>query len=175
MPFLIAAVAALGVAYVWYVRMRSAAEMTQELANVASDVMAAARRFGFRRRLNLHPVESVDDVNIAIGALTVAYIELDGLPTTEQRDAALRALQSHCFLDVSAAEEALILGRWLVSESQGPQMAVPRLARRLARLDRTESFEPLMAVLKDVAATKGMTSERQREALEEIARAFGIS
>jgi hypothetical protein len=176
MPFLIALLGAIAAAYVWYARARNAAEMTQELANVASDVMSAARRFGFRRKQNLHPVESLDDTNVAIGALGVAYLELDGLPTAEQRGTLVRAMQTHCYLDHPGAEEALILGRWLVSESQGPQMAVPRLARRLAKLDRQHSFEPLMAVLRDVAAAKGgATNDRQREALEDIARAFGVA
>jgi hypothetical protein len=176
MPILLGLLAVIGGAYFWYVRMRGAAEMTQELAGVASDVMAAARRFGFRRRLNLHPVESVDDPNLAIAALGIAYLELSGLPTAEDHATLLRAMQSHCWQDIAMAEESLILGRWLVSESQGPVMAVPRIARRLARIDRKGAFEPLMAVLKDLAAAKdGRVSDKQREALDEIARAFKLS
>jgi hypothetical protein len=176
MPILLALIAAAGAAYIWYIRARNAAEITHELAGVASDVMNAARRFGFRRRLNLHPVESVDDPNLAIAALGMAFLELDGLPSTEMHSALLRALQSHTYQGLEAAEEALILGRWLVSESQGPVMAVPRLARRLAKLDRKHAFEPLMQILNDVSASSGgKLSDRQREALDEIARAFGVS
>lgn len=176
MPIVLALIAALGGAYIWYIRAKSAAQMTSELADVASDVMAAARRFGFRRRLNLHPVESIDEPNLAIAALAVAYLELDGLPTAEARMALLHSMQSHTWQNLTQAEESLILGRWLVNESQGPQMAVQRLARRLVKLDRKDSFEPLMAVLKDIsAANGGRVTDRQREALEEISRAFGVS
>src|SRR5690606_37386363 len=93
MPILIALIGVLGVAYVWYWRMKSAAQITSDLADVAGDVMAAARRFGFRRRTNLHPVESVDDPKLAIAGLAVAYLELAGLPTAEQRSALVRSMQ----------------------------------------------------------------------------------
>ena len=163
------------VAYVWIWRMRSAAEMTQELAGVAGDVMAAARRLGFRRKLNLHPAESVEEPKLAVGGLAAAFLELGGLPTAEQQDAMMTALQKHLDLGLKDAEETLILGRWLVGESGGAVPAISRLSRRLVKLDRAGSLTPLMAVLNDVALVgRGGISDRQREALEEIATAYRV-
>ncbi len=176
MPVILALLGAVAVAFVWVMRMRNAAEMTHELAGVAGDVMAAARRLGFRRKINLHPVESVDEPKLAIGGLSVAFLELGGLPTAEQQNAVMQALADHLHLGLKDAEETLILGRWLVSESGGPQQGIDRLARRLVKIDRAGSFEPLMAVLKDVAvAGRGEISPRQHDALAEVARAFKIS
>ncbi|MGB5559489.1 MAG: hypothetical protein WBN04_15940 [Paracoccaceae bacterium] len=176
MPALLGLLGAIAVAYFWIARARNAAEMTHELVGVASDVMAAARRLGFRKRHDLHPVESVDDPKLALSALSLAFLELSGLPTAEQHSALQRSLQSHTGQSLSETEESLILGRWLVNESNGPEPAIARLSRRLAKLDRAASFEPLMAVLKDVAlAGTGETSPRQKDALAEIARHFRIS
>ena len=176
MPFILAILGAIAAGYIWYLRTRTAASVAQDLAGAASDVLNAARRFGFRRRANVHPVESIDDPNLAIAALGSAFLELDDLPTAEQRAALLRALQSHTYQDLSGAEESLILGRWLVGECNGAEPAVTRLARRLAKLDRKGAFEPAMAVLRDVAAAgSGTLSRRQKEALDEIARAFGVT
>lgn len=176
MPALLGLLGAIAVAYFWFVRMRNAAEITHELADVASDVMAAARRLGFRRRYDTHPVESVDKPDLALSALSLAFLELAGLPTAEQHAALQRSLQSNTGQSLKDTEESLILGRWLINECNGAEPAITRLSRRLAKLDRAGSLEPLMAVLKDVTlAGSGETSARQKDALAEIARAFKIS
>ena len=60
MPYIIAQLGFLAGAYFWMIRARAAADAARDLTGVAQDVMAAARRFGFRRRLNTHPVESLE-------------------------------------------------------------------------------------------------------------------
>jgi hypothetical protein len=80
-------------------------------------------------------------------------------------------------MKLGPAEESLILGRWLVSESGGPVQAIDRLARRLQRLQPKGSLEPLMGILNDVAvagASRNL-SERQREALAEITRLYRLA
>jgi hypothetical protein len=176
LPCLIAFAGLIAAAGLWAMRMRAAAQVTQELAGMASDVMAAARRLGFRRRHALHPVESVDEPKLAIGGIALAFMELGGLPTAEQQNALMTSLTERLDLGLKDAEETLILGRWLVSESGGPQQGIDRLARRLVKLDRAGSFTPLMDILKDTAAAgRGEMLPRQREALAEIARAFKIA
>ena len=46
MPYILALIALIGGAYLWAQRLRGAAQITQELSGVASDVMAAARLQG---------------------------------------------------------------------------------------------------------------------------------
>ncbi|WP_095589964.1 hypothetical protein [Actibacterium ureilyticum] len=174
MPILAAVIAIPGAAYFWMHRARNAAEMTQELGGMASDVMSAARRFGFRRRHDQHPVDSLEDSHVAIAGAALAFLEIGGLPTREQHDALNRSLQSHLGIPMKSAEEALILGRWLINECGGASAALTRLSKRLSKLDRN-SFEPLMAVMKDVAAhAGGDLTDLQRDALAEIARVFRI-
>lgn len=176
MPYIIALVGLIGAACFWLNRARNAADATRELTGVAQDVMAAARRFGFRRRLNTHPVESLDDPDVAMAAAGIAFLELGGLPTAEQQDALIVGLQHHLGQSRNKAEEAVILGRWLVAECGGAQAGLTRLTRRLFKLKGTPGFEPLMAVLKDVAASgRSGLSDRQREALAEIAALYRIT
>lgn len=176
MPFIIVLLGLIGVAYFWINRARNAADATRELTGVAQDVMAAARRFGFRRKLNTHPVDGLEDPDVAMAAAGIAFLELGGLPTSEQQDALIISLQHHLGQSHNKAEEALILGRWLVAECGGAQPGLTRIARRLFKLKGVTGFEPLMAVLKDVAATgRGAVSDRQREALAEIAALYRIT
>jgi hypothetical protein len=177
MPYIIALVGIVIGAYIWIQRARMAAEATHELAGVAQDVLAAAKRFGFRRKLNLHPVDSLEEPDVAIAGAGVAFLELGGLPTAEQQDKLIVSLQTHLGQSHNKAEEAAILGRWLVAECGGAQPGLTRMARRLYKLRGADSFQALMAVLKDVAAAgrDGKVSARQTEALSEIATLYRIN
>lgn len=176
MPYLIGLLGVIGAAYFWMIRMRGAAEMTSELADLAGDAMAAARRFGFRRKHNQHPVESIDDPVLAVGALGVAFLQLGGTPTTEQKTALLRSLQSQLSLPLEKAEELDVLGQWFVNECQGPEPAMSRLSKRLHKLSGAQHLSVTMAIASDVvAAGNGALTDRQREALHDVKRAFHVS
>lgn len=175
MPILLALLAVAAAAIIWTMRARAGIEAARELTGVASDVMAAARRFGFRRRYDEHPVDSLEDGDVAIAGAGLAFLELAGLPTAEDRDALIVSLQHRLGLTEADAREGLILGRWLVNECGGPQPALDRLAKRLMKLKGVAALEPLLAVLRDVAAGPGGLTERQREALDAIARRFRLA
>jgi hypothetical protein len=169
MPIILGLLALIGAAYFWAQRARNAAEITRELSGVASDVAAAARRFGFRRRLNTHPVESVEDAGVAVAGAGIAFLELGGLPSVEQQNSLIRSLQSRLTMDHDKAQEAVILGRWLVTECSGAQPGFTRLVRKYAKMKGVEGFETLMIVLRDViVANKGVTSPQQGDALQEV-------
>lgn len=176
MPFILGLIALAGAAYVWIIRARNAAEVTRELSGVASDVMAAARRFGFRRHLNTHPVNSLEEPDIAVAAAALAFLEMSGLPTTEQQNALIVSLQSNLTMSHEKVEEALILGRWMVTECQGAVPGFARLTKRLYKLKGTQSFDPLMAVLNDVGKSgrTGLT-EQQKDALADLTRLYRIN
>ena len=175
-PFILGILAIAAAGYFWMNRARNAAYIASDLADMAQDVMGAARRFGFRRKANVHPVESLDDANVAIAALGIGYLELGGLPRAEQHEALLRSLQMHLAMSHDQAEEAVILGRWLISECGGPAPGFDRVCRRIWKLRAMAGFEPMMAVLKDVAGSGGVaTSPKQKEALDDVARIFRLN
>ena len=78
--------------YIFVLRARNAAEMTNELMGMADDIRAAARRLGFRRKKAIHPVEAIDDPNTAAATIATAYLELHGLPTEDTRADLLRTV-----------------------------------------------------------------------------------
>ena len=160
-------------AYFWMMRVRNAAEMAKTLAEVPGDIKAAARRFGFKRKLNAHAVDSVEDPKVAIAGIANSFIEMDTLPTQEQRQ--MLKLQVQSALDVSSddAEELLVLGRWLANESGGPEAGIYRLSIRLHKIDASDGFRTLMGLLKNLL--KDDWSEGQIEALGDVKRAFRIA
>ena len=171
MHIVIAAIGILAGLYFFVMRAKNAADMTSELLDVADDVRAAARRFGFRRNKAAHPIEAIEDANTAAATVAMAYMELQGLPTEETRNALIKSLQSELQVTKPDAEELLILGRWLMNECNGPEPAIPRASRQLYKLTAGD-IGPLMEILKSV--TGDPLGDRQREALDDIKRAFRI-
>lgn len=176
MPILIAAIGIISAIGFWIWRARNAAETAREIIGVANDIRAAARRFGFRRNHNRHPVEDIEDPNIAIAGIAVSFLELDDYPTAEERDAMSRGLQSELGLSKTDANELAVLGRWMMTQCNGPDAAVTRMSRKLYKLGKGDSFTPLMSVLKTMLAeADGPINDKQKSALEDIQTAFKIS
>lgn len=175
MPVILAVLAAAGVAIFWLYRMRAAAEVASEVADMAQTVLGAARRFGFRRQANRHPVDSIDDPKLAIGGLATAFFELSGLPTQEEKQALEMGLQSSLDLSLADAREMVVLGHWFVSECGGPTAAVKRLARKAHAMSGADALTASMAIIDRIAkAGGGSLSNAQHDALQEIKAAFRI-
>ena len=175
MPVFLALLAAAGGLIFWMMRARNAAQAAQDLVDFAGDLTSAARRFGFRRQAGRHPVDVLEEPDVAIAGLGMAMMELGGLPTQDQQAALLISVQHHLGHDLKKAQEAQLLGRWLMMQCGGPIPGFSRLSRRLAKLGGAEVFDPCMAVLRDViAAQPAGISPQQKEALEELAQAFKL-
>ena len=176
MHIILGLIAAATAFYFIVIRARHGAEVASELLDVADDIRAAARRFGFRRRTGQHPVDGIDDPKLAIGGLASAFLELDDLPTADARAATDLSLRKHLGIDAGRAEEIAILGRWFVESCHGAAAAFPRLAKRLRTIDGANSFQPLMSVLGDIVAagSSGAPSHRQSDALAELSRIFRL-
>ena len=175
MPALIALVGLISAAAFFLLRARNAANAASDLVDMAQDARAAARRFGFRKRANVHPVESIEDPAVAVATLAVAFLELDALPAREQQMALGRGLQRELNLSLTDAEELVVLGRWMMSECGGAEPAITRVARKLYKLDAGRSFPPLMGVVKEITAEGNGLSAKQTRALEDIKKAFRLN
>mgnify|MGYP007010885692 CR=1 FL=1 len=173
MPVIIAILGAATAFYFLVIRARNGAAIATEMLDMASDVRAAARRFGFKRRTNLHPVESIDDPKLAVSAIALAFLELNDLPTQDQRNAMIVQTQSTLGVSKSDADELMVLGRWLMNECGGADPAISRISRKLQRIDGANSFDALMSLIKSVLPADGL-NDKQRDALDDIKRAFRI-
>ncbi len=164
-----------GAAFFWMYRIRAAKEMAGELVDMVGDVRAAARRFGFNRRKNIHPVDSIETPELAIGGVAVAFFNLDGLTTQETVDALEKSIADTLVLGPEGAQEVVVLGRWFASECGTPNAAITRMARKLHKLGHPDSLTQLMQVLNGtMTATDSPLSQRQSEALDDIKQAFHI-
>ncbi|MEX0303065.1 MAG: hypothetical protein AB3N24_11630, partial [Leisingera sp.] len=169
------ALAVLAAVYIWVIRARNATEAAHEILDAANDVRLAARRFGFRRRNNTHPAEGIEDDRVALAGLAASLLELQDYPTAEQKEAMIRGLRDQLSIPHSEAEELAVLGRWITQQCGTPDQAVTRLTRRLYKLSQQNRFAALAKILKGFAKFgDGSLSDKQKAALEEIARGLRI-
>jgi hypothetical protein len=172
MPVLFGLVAAIGGVIFWLIRARMAANVATELADMAGSLAGAARRFGFRRRHDMHPVDCIEDHTLAAGALTVAFTEQGAAQTTDLRNTHLVSLQSHFAISKDEAEELLVMGHWMVNECNGPAPATTRLAKKLMKLTGSHGLDAPLKVINDVASAAGGLTDAQRDALHDLQRIF---
>lgn len=169
MPILIAILAAIGGVIWWYIRSNP-----REAIDTAQDVVAtvrnAPRRLAFRKQTNAHPVEGIDDERIAICAIAQSFIELDDLPTAEQRDRLHILVRTKLKTSEEDAQEMEVLGRWLMNQCNGPSEAITRLTRRLKKIDPGTSWTLLQEILPEIAGD-GL-SQAQVAAVEDLGKAL---
>lgn len=174
MPIIIALLGAIAAAAFFILRARNAAHVATELMDVANDVRLAARRFGFRRKTNVHPVECIEDPNLATVAIATAFLELDDLPTQQQRNALVVQAQSVLGLGETDVGEMVVLGRWLMNECGGAAPAITRMSRKLYKMSGASAFEPLLRLVQSTLGESGL-NQKHREALDDIRRAFRVT
>jgi len=173
MPILLFIIGVATTVGIWYWRMKQAGEIVSDLSNAAQDVRNAARRFGFRRKTNVHPVDSLDDARIAAMGVVLAVASSDGDLTASELAAAQSEAARTFGIDGAEASEMVALARWTVGQCGNNDNAVYRLSRRTRALAGPEAQDDLERMVRGVAAVDGdPDDERTADALVHIGRHF---
>jgi hypothetical protein len=171
MPLVVFVLGVIAAAAVWYWRMQAARDAAGELLDVANDVRLAARRFGYRRRHNVHPADSVDDARLAAMGIVAAITAMRGPATREQ--IIEMGLQAQSKFDVPRpqAEEIVTFGRWIITRCGSNDEAVRRLAKRLRDLAGPEALPDLHEMIARVNG--GPPDQEQAVAIATLDRLAG--
>jgi uncharacterized tellurite resistance protein B-like protein len=167
----LAAVAGIGF---WIWRAHMAARAASDLLETADDIRAAVRRFGYRRKANVNPLDGIEDARLAAAGILAAFASMDGALSREE----IAAIAGECGAAFSAeaqeAEQITAYGRWLIQQSANMDEVVRRLGRSLeTRLDAAEKRQ-LLAMIERVGGIEGGgLSDSQRYALDSLARQLG--
>jgi uncharacterized membrane protein YebE (DUF533 family) len=113
--------AALGVALFFLWRMQQASNAARDVANAADEVHGFFRRWSWRRKANVHPLDLVEDPREAATAMMVIVAQTDGALTDKERGAILAQVSEHFGATSRQADELLARGRWLVQQRSVPR------------------------------------------------------
>ena len=156
MPALIAIVGLLVGAIIWYNRMKQAGHIAGELKDAANDVRLAARRFGFKRRSNVPPIDALEDARLAAAGIVAAT-----------------AQQAQSVFDVALdeAEEIVVFARWIADQGSNPHEAVRRMSKRLKALAGRDAMADTVQMIRGVSGRGGRALSRDAEdAIETVER-----
>ena len=153
--------------------MRAAGEALDEIADFAQTAVGAVRRYGFRRKTNVHPIDSIDESELAICGLGIAFIELGGLPTSEDKKSMQTSFRVVFKMSEQEADEVASLGHWFSQSCPSPMASFERIARRLKKLSGSSGIDEALPVFRHYASiAKSPISQQQTEALESLGRTF---
>lgn len=157
----------------WMYRAQAAADTAKTVFDMASDAKAAARRFGYHRKHNKSPLDTVDDPRLSAAAMLVAVAKLDGDLSRDQVDGITRQCIETFEVDAAEAADMTAFGRWL-SQHGEPEEVLRRLARGLRGNLDGERVESLFGMMERVSELEGGgISDRQTQAIEMVRRTFG--
>lgn len=171
MPIIMLILTALGGA-IWFWVRNNPRDAINAAQDAVTTVRNAPRKLAFRKQTNAHPVEGIDDTRIAICTIAQSFIELDDLPTIDQRKKIHVQLRTIVGCAEDEATEMEVLGRWLMNQCQGPEQAITRLGRRLYKLDGNASWETIQTLL--MSLVENDLSSAQIDAITELKRALHI-
>ena len=170
MPVILAILGIISAAAIWYYRAQAARDAAGDLMDMANDVRLAARRFGFKRRTNVHPVDSIDDARLAAAGLVAAIAGMAGPPGQPQLDEMSRQFQSVFSTSKEDAAEIVTFGRWIAEQCGTRSEAVRRLSKRLRALNASDGHDDLQSMIDAVIAHAGPQTEDQADAKDMITR-----
>src|SRR3954466_15024320 len=111
MPIVIAIVAALGAAAIWYYRMRTIGQVAHEAIEGAQRLRGAYRRRRFRNQIESSPFLAVQDPATAATTMLVALATMDGRLTPAAEDFIRAELGN--IVDSAIVEETFTHACWL--------------------------------------------------------------
>jgi uncharacterized tellurite resistance protein B-like protein len=151
--------AALGIALFVLWRMQQASNAVRDVADAAGEVHGLFRRWSWRRKANVHPLDLVEDPREAATAMMVIVAQTDGALTDKERGAILAQVSEHFGATSRQADELLARGRWLVQQSVDATEVFRRLAPSIRKSCSASEREDLIAMLKAVATAEGRIDE----------------
>lgn len=171
MPVIIAVVGLLVAAFFWYNRIKQAGHAVGEIKDAANDVRLAARRFGFKRRSNVHPIDALDDARLAASGIVAATAQMDSMWDQGMSDAMVQQAQSVFDVAVDEAEEMVVFARWIADQGGNPHETVRRMARRLKQLAGRDAMDDTVLMIRGVSGRGGRGLSRDaEEAIETVER-----
>ncbi|MEL7343864.1 MAG: hypothetical protein AAFN59_03275 [Pseudomonadota bacterium] len=138
-------------------------------------LVRAAQQTGYRRDARLHAVDCIEYPNLAIAGIAAAYLALGGYEGKSIDPKLAAVFQAALGVSRDEADGLAYLGRWFVTECQGAEHALPRLARKLDRLSGPDGLPRCMGVI--AALTRipaGALTPERSTALSDMRRIFRL-
>lgn len=150
-------------------RMQQASNAVRDIAGAAEEVQGVFRRWSWRRKANVNPLDLIDDPREAAATMMVVVAQADGALTEKERLAILARMSQHFGATVKQGEELLARGRWLVQNKVDPSETFRRVIPLIRKKCTQQEQQELLAMLQAVAAADGAIDQSIEQDLARLA------
>ncbi|MDH6231447.1 hypothetical protein M2281_002019 [Mesorhizobium soli] len=158
MPFLLAILGALGIAAIWWYRLKYLSEAANEAADAIGRVQGHFRRKELRKKAALSPISAINDPVVA-AVTVITAIAAENVPVSKALEERIRAEAREIAASKKKLDEAVIYAKWSTDQVADVPTVIDQTAKFLtSRLDESEK-EDLLQMLDRVV----LRGERQAE------------
>ncbi|OBQ86342.1 hypothetical protein [Mesorhizobium sp. WSM3873] len=150
MPFLLAMLGLLGVAAIWWYRLKAMNEAASEVADVIGRVQGNIRRKKLRKQAALSPLTAIDDPVVAAATLITAIVSEHG-PILPQREAVIREVIAQIADNPKKTDEAVVYAKWAAAQVDDTTIVIDKLAPFLRERLEPHERDDLLSMLNRVA------------------------
>lgn len=172
MRILLALLAGLGVAALWWWRIKMVGEAASEIHDLAGRAYGKYKRNKFRQKVEESPLESVNDPAAAAVIMMYAMAQEAGPLAPQAEEAVAREVRQT--MKIHDSDELLVFGKWVASHVTDASNVTHRYAKLWqAHLNPAER-QDLVEMVRRVALSQGSLSLRQKLVLSKLGERLGI-
>ncbi len=172
MHILMSILGALGVLLLILWRMQQAAHVARGLGDAAADARGLFRRWQWRRKAQVNPLDLISDPREAATAMMVAVAQADGLLSEVERDVIINQIRSAFKATERQADELLAAARWHIREGVDLAEIFRRLAPLIVRQCTEAEQRQLISMLDAVANADGQPDPIIAQDVARLGQAF---
>lgn len=175
MPIILAIIGAVIAAGIWYNRAKHAKSAATDLMGTANDARLAARRFGYKMKTDVHPIDMIGDARLAAAGIAAAIAGMDAPLSRDEIGQLELEVQVILKAEREEATDIAAFGRWIAGQAGSPEEAVRRLSKRVLSLAGSEVAQDVLSLAETVATTDGPLDDIQLDAMRIIRTVFGVA
>ena len=172
MHILMGLVAVLGVAAVWYWRVKALKETADDVTDMAGRAWGRWKRYKFRSKAEAAPVEAVEDPMAAAVIMMIA-IAAQEHPLTPAAEAVIRN-EVVKTMGIADPTELLVFGKWVASHVEDANNVSLRYAKLWIRDLSEGERKDFVQMVKRVAAADGEVTVRQQLKIAKLVERLGL-
>lgn len=174
MHILVSVLGALGMIVLVLWRIRQASQIASDVAEVAGSARGAVRRWRWRRKLNVNPIDLIEDAREAASVIMVAVAQADGLMSDVERTAITGEIEQRFGATPEQAVVLLARTQWMVRDGVDAAEIMRRLRPLLERTCSKEQLRELIEMLSAVATADGRHDELATFDIYRFAKKLGV-
>ncbi len=175
MHILVSLLGALGMAVFILWRIQQAAYLAREVADATGSAKGLFRRWRWRRKVNVNPIDLIEDPREAAGVLMIAVAQADGRISDAERHVIVHQIKTFFGATDDQADALIAQTEWSVREGIDTAEIMRRLTPLLQKTTTQVQRGQLIAMLKATAAANGKDDEMVAFDISRFAKQLGAS